>query len=194
MRHGRSRADDEEVHEGRYDSPLTEVGYAQAQARAQEFLARGITFDVVVCSPLQRARETARVIAQALGVPVETDANWMERDNGPLAGMRRDVAAIRHPKPDFRSPYEPFCGTGESEWELYVRAARAVEKVVRRGRGKYLIVAHGGVLLAAMDTIMGRTPTGDRHGLLFAFGDTGYARLTYHPDRHLWLLQEFRAA
>jgi 2,3-bisphosphoglycerate-dependent phosphoglycerate mutase len=38
MRHGRSRAEDEEVHEGRYDSPLTDIGRAQAQIRAQEFL------------------------------------------------------------------------------------------------------------------------------------------------------------
>lgn len=34
LRHGRSRADDEDVHEGRYNSPLTDVGRAQAQALA----------------------------------------------------------------------------------------------------------------------------------------------------------------
>jgi len=33
MRHGRSRADDENVHEGRYDSPLTEIGRAQIRQR-----------------------------------------------------------------------------------------------------------------------------------------------------------------
>ena len=35
LRHGRSRADDENVHEGRYDSPLTAVGRAQAVALAE---------------------------------------------------------------------------------------------------------------------------------------------------------------
>ena len=34
IRHGRSRADDEGVHEGRYDSPLTDTGRAQAEKRA----------------------------------------------------------------------------------------------------------------------------------------------------------------
>ena len=34
LRHGRSKADDERKHEGRYDSPLTEVGKEQAKRRA----------------------------------------------------------------------------------------------------------------------------------------------------------------
>lgn len=34
LRHGRSRADDENVHEGAYDSPLTPAGEAQAAALA----------------------------------------------------------------------------------------------------------------------------------------------------------------
>ncbi len=38
LRHGRSRADDENVIEGRYDSPLTETGQAQARARAEGWL------------------------------------------------------------------------------------------------------------------------------------------------------------
>ena len=33
MRHGRSRADDEMVHEGRYDAPLTDIGRAQVRLR-----------------------------------------------------------------------------------------------------------------------------------------------------------------
>jgi 2,3-bisphosphoglycerate-dependent phosphoglycerate mutase len=50
LRHGRSRADDEEVHEGRYDSPLTNVGRSQVQARVQEFLSRGFHFDKIFSS------------------------------------------------------------------------------------------------------------------------------------------------
>ena len=50
MRHGRSRADDEEVQEGRYDSPLTEAGRDQARARAEELKLRGIDLDSAMCS------------------------------------------------------------------------------------------------------------------------------------------------
>lgn len=192
LRHGRSRADDEEVHEGRYDSPLTDVGRAQVQARAQEFLAREAHFDRIVASTLQRAYETAAIIGEALNVPVETDPDWMEMDNGPLAGMRRDEAEARYPRPAFRNPYEAFCGTGESDWDIYCRGARAVEKIIRRGAGNYLVVAHGGILNAALRTIVGAQPFVNQQGIAFGFGDTGYARLVYRPAEHLWILLEFK--
>lgn len=191
LRHGRSRADDEEVHEGRYDSPLTEVGRGQVQTRAQEFLARKIHFDKIISSTLQRAHETAAIIGRFLHIPVETDSDWMELDNGPLAGMPRDVAAEQYPRPAFRNPYEPFCGTGESDWEIYCRGAKAVEKVIRRGTGHYLVVAHGGILNAAMRTIVGAQPFVNQHGIVFGFGDTGYVRLNYRPAEHIWVLREF---
>ena len=81
LRHGRSRADDEGVHEGRYDSPLTDVGRDQATRLAQHWRETGVRFDRVVCSSLVRARETAEIVATALGVDVEVSDLWMERDN-----------------------------------------------------------------------------------------------------------------
>lgn len=192
MRHGRSRADDEGVHEGRYDSPLTAVGQAQAHERAQEFQANQIGFDVIISSTLQRARDTAGIIGQALGVPVETDSDWMEMDNGPLAGLLYAEAEVRYPRPPFRNPYEPFAGSGESDWELYARSARAVEKVIRRGPGRYLVVAHGGILNSALRTIVGSQPAINQHGMFFGFGDTGYAQMTYFPGRHVWVLLKFQ--
>jgi 2,3-bisphosphoglycerate-dependent phosphoglycerate mutase len=193
LRHGRSRADDEKIHEGRYDSALTDIGRAQARTRAQEFLSRDIHFDLIVSSTLQRAHETARIIGQLLNVSVETDPDWMEMDNGPLAGLPFDVAAERFPKPNFRNPFEPFCGTGESDWEIYCRGARAVEKIIRRGAGNYLVVAHGGILNSATRTIVGAQPFVNQQGIVFGFGDTGFARFVYYPSDHLWYLLEFKA-
>jgi 2,3-bisphosphoglycerate-dependent phosphoglycerate mutase len=191
LRHGRSRADDEKVHEGRYDSPLTDTGRAQVRLRAQDFRRRNIRFDRIVSSTLKRAIETATIIGQVLNVPVETDTDWMELDNGPLAGMPREVAAERYPKPDFRNPYEQIYGTGESEWEIYRRGARAVENIVRRGAGSYLVVAHGAILNAALRTIVGAPPSVNQQGILFRFGDAGYARFIYYPFKHRWYLIEF---
>lgn len=191
LRHGRSRADDEGVHEGRYDSALTETGRLQAETRAREFRARGFRFDLIVTSPLQRAQVTAEIIAEVLQVPVEVDADWVEMDNGLLAGMKREIAAVKFPKPSFRTPYEPVGGTGESAWDLYCRAAGALQQVVRRGARRYLVVAHGGVLNAALATVVGTPPQGDRPAVVFAFGDLGYARLEYRPALHHWRLLEF---
>jgi len=190
MRHGRSRADDEAVHEGRYDSPLTEVGRAQVRERARLWRSEDLRLDWIVASPLCRARESAEIVGQALAVPVAIDPDWMEVNNGLLAGLPYDVAAVRYPRPAFRNPYEPLCGTGESEWELHCRAARAVEKMIRRGPGRYLVVAHGGILNAALRTIVGTPPLVNGQGIWFRFGDTGYARTVYYPERHQWVLVE----
>ncbi|PKO03254.1 MAG: histidine phosphatase family protein [Chloroflexi bacterium HGW-Chloroflexi-5] len=191
LRHGRSRADDEEVHEGRYDSPLTDIGRSQVQARAQDFLSRNLQFDKIITSPLQRAYETAKIIGQWLNVSIEEDSDWMEMDNGPLAGLPREIAEKKYPRPSFRNPYEPFCGTGESDWDIYCRGAKAVEKIIRRGIGNYLVVAHGGILNAAMRTIVGAQPHINQQGIFFKFDDTGFARMVYRPSEHLWRLLEF---
>jgi 2,3-bisphosphoglycerate-dependent phosphoglycerate mutase len=145
VRHGRSRADDEGVHEGRYDSPLTEVGCDEAEKAGQELFNRGLRCSVVIASPLQRAQSTASILSKCLGAPMETDADWIEMDNGPLAGLTLEEAEARYPKPAFRSPYDKLAGSGESAWALYARAARAIEKLVQRGPGRYVVVAHGNV-------------------------------------------------
>ncbi len=53
IRHGRSRADDEGVHEGRYDSPLTDTGRAQAEKRGQYLLAQGTKYQLDHCQPVE---------------------------------------------------------------------------------------------------------------------------------------------
>jgi 2,3-bisphosphoglycerate-dependent phosphoglycerate mutase len=192
LRHGRSRADDEGVIEGRYDSPLTEVGREQARRRALGWREEGMHFDRIVASTLVRASETAAIIGEILETPVKTDPDWMEKDNRPLAGMTFEESNIRYPIPAFHNPYEPFHGVGESGWEVYCRAARAVEKVVRYGPGSTLVVAHGMILNMAMRCIIGAQPPVNDTGAWFAFGDTGYARTTYDPEQHRWVIRELR--
>ena len=113
MRHGRSRADDEEVHEGRYDSPLTDVGRSQVRARAEEWKRSGVTFDLIVASTLVRASESAQIVGEVLDVPIEYDPDWMEQDNGPLAGLPFEVARERYPNPKFANPFDPFVASPE---------------------------------------------------------------------------------
>lgn len=191
LRHGRSLADDEKVHEGRYDSPLTEVGRRQARQRTEDFAWRGLTFDAIITSTLQRAQTTAQIIASALQMNIEEDPDWMEKDNGKLAGLPFDIAEERYPQPAIPSPYTPQGVTGESQWDIYIRAANAVQKLVQRGPGSYLVVAHGGILNMAVRTMIGTNPTVNQPGFAFAFGDTGYMRLAYYPDHQRWVMLEF---
>jgi 2,3-bisphosphoglycerate-dependent phosphoglycerate mutase len=190
LRHGRSSGDDEGVHEGRYDAALTEIGRAQAKRRAILWKEQGTKFDLIISSTLQRAHESARIIAEILDAPLETDPDWMEVDNRPLAGLPFDVAASRYPPPAFRNPYEPFHGEGESDWEIHCRAIRAIEKIIRRGAGNYLVVSHGGILNAALRGVVGASPPiNGQHGIWFALGDTGYVKMVYTPEKHQWLME-----
>lgn len=194
LRHGRSSGDDEGVHEGRYDAALTEVGHVQAQARVHDWQNQGIQFNLIISSPLARAYETAKLIAQVLNTVVETDPDWMEMDNRPLAGLPFEVAEHRYPPPAFRNPYELFHGVGESDWEVHCRAIRAVERIVRRGPGCYLVVSHGGILNAALRSIVGALPPlNGQHGVWFALGDTGYVKTVYNSSKHQWRLEELKS-
>jgi hypothetical protein len=53
-------------------------------------------------------------------------------------------------------------------------------------------VAHSGILNAALRGIFGIVPRGNEQGIVFAFGDLGYARLTYAPGKHCWVLLDFK--
>jgi len=189
MRHGRSRADDEQVHEGRYDSPLTAVGREQVNRRARQWLEHGVHFNTIVASTLARARESAEIVGRILQVPVDLDPDWMEMDNGPLAGLSFAEAQKLYPRPAFRNPYEGLAGSGESEWDLQSRAARAMQRLVRRGPGQYLVVSHGGILNAAMRHVVSAPLPLNGQGIWFEFGDTGYYEAVYAPAKHQWLLK-----
>lgn len=196
MRHGRSRADDEQVHEGRYDSPLTDVGRAQVRSQAEEWKRSGVTFDLIVASTLSRASESARIVGEVLAVPIEYDADWMERDIGPLTGLPFDVAEERYSRPDFADPFQPYEATtrqGESGWDLIARASRALQRIVRRCRPSTLVVAHAGILSAAMHCILVLPPAPRGTGVRFAFGDACYVRTSYNASRHLWTIREMSA-
>ncbi len=196
MRHGRSRADDEMVHEGRYDSPLTDVGRSQVEATAVGWKCSPVTFDLIISSTLARASESARIVSESISVPIEYDPDWMERDNGPLAGLPFDVGRAKYPRPASAGPFEPYIpstGQGEGGWDLHSRAARALQRVVRRGPGSYLVVAHGGIINAAISCMLGVPPSTTESGVRFAMGDACFIRAVYDAENHLWTILEMSA-
>ncbi|HEX2696310.1 MAG TPA: histidine phosphatase family protein [Anaerolineales bacterium] len=186
LRHGESVGNAEERFQGQSDYPLTEAGRAQARALAKRWLKDGEKFDLVLTSPLGRAKETAQIIAQMLQVPVEEDPIWLERDNGQISGLTRNEVEKRFPEPEFRTPYDSFGEDGEGDWELYLRAGRAVHELLRRPPGKYLIVTHGGLLNKVMYAILGIPVQANSNGPSFRFDNTGFAVFRYVPSRHQW--------
>jgi broad specificity phosphatase PhoE len=187
LRHGESVGNAESRWQGQADFPLTTKGRQQAQALAKRWLDEKRIFDWIVTSPLSRAYETAEIIGTALNLPVETDPIWMERNIGEIAGMTGEEVRQRIPHREFVTPFTPIIGNeGEGDWELYLRAGKALSGLLRRAPGKYLVVSHGGLLNQVMYAVVGTTPHANSSGPRFRFNNTGFAHVIYHPDSHRW--------
>ena len=86
-RHGQTPWNVEDLICGRTDVPLTEVGQQQAKRLAESALDKGI--DVILCSPMLRARQTAQAVSDAIGVPIQIDQRLIEMDFGTFEGTSR---------------------------------------------------------------------------------------------------------
>ena len=88
-RHGQTPWNVEDLVCGRADVPLTEVGLQQAKLLAESALDKNI--DVILCSPLLRARQTAQAVSDAIGVPIQIDDRLVEFDFGSLDGQMVNI-------------------------------------------------------------------------------------------------------
>ncbi len=137
VRHGETEWNRVGRVQGRTDIPLNSTGRAQAAATADRI--RGTRFDAVVASPLSRAAETARIIADGLGIgPVELVDDLVERNYGEAEGMTdRDLDAR------FGGRLEAT----ESRDDVVARVTPALLAVAERHPGqRVLVVSHGGVI------------------------------------------------
>lgn len=92
VRHGQSQANVDKVFAGQADTPLTALGQKQAKEAAEQ--AKQLKIDHIVSSPLSRAHDTAKIIAETIGYPVdqiELSSLLMERNFGSFAGKSWDI-------------------------------------------------------------------------------------------------------
>ncbi|RPH58231.1 MAG: histidine phosphatase family protein [Chloroflexi bacterium] len=187
VRHGESTGNAQNRFQGQSDYPLSETGRAQASALAERWKAEGMTFDRAISSPLSRARQTADILAAALGnFPVEDDPLWMERDNGKRSGLTWEEVQALYPDPDFYNPYESVGETGEGDWALYLRAGQALHKILQRPPARYLVATHGAILNMALYAILGIPPQPNYQGPRFRLENTSVCAFRYHPNVHRW--------
>ena len=93
VRHGESSGNRDRIFAiSPHDLPLTELGYAQASEAGQLIAAR-FQPELVVSSDMRRASETARVIAGALGLPLQFEPDLHEREIGAHRGRSYDSLA-----------------------------------------------------------------------------------------------------
>jgi broad specificity phosphatase PhoE len=188
LRHGESIGNAESRWQGQSDFQLTDTGRAQARALAERWKSENTKFDLIVTSPLRRAKETAEIIASALNISVESEPLLMERDIGEYAGLTALELRNRYSLPDFYTPYDSVGGSGEGDWELFLRSGLALHNLLKREPGSYLIVSHGGLLNQFMHAVVGIGPQANNAGTRFRFNNTAFARLFYYPNQHRWTI------
>jgi probable phosphoglycerate mutase len=146
IRHGESVGNRDRIFASNpRELPLTELGYQQAQ-EAGEAIAKLFRVELVVASPYLRARETARVIAAVLGVPLETEPNLYERDFGALQGKPYD-SILTTPGYDPKHPWTWKPEGGESFEDVEARVGPILDRLARAHLSRdVVVVSHGAVM------------------------------------------------
>jgi broad specificity phosphatase PhoE len=135
VRHGQTEWSESGRHTSRTDVPLTAEGREQARRLAAHLTARH--FALVLCSPLQRARETCELASFSGAAEYTQDV--VEWDYGEYEGRTTDD--IRHDVPNW-SLWRNGVPGGETADDVGARADRVIARV-RATDGDSIVFSHG---------------------------------------------------
>ena len=182
IRHGESEADILNVIEGSADFELTELGCKQAKAMA-EWVNSRYKIDKIIASPLKRAKKTAKFLSEATGVNLEYDENLKEFQNGLIAGLSREEADRKYPKPNFRYPHTKIYEM-ESDLEFRFRAETVLSKIINENNkdSTIAIVAHGGLINMLYRSFLNLP---NNINVYFSTGNTGIHRWYVDKSNHM---------
>lgn len=159
VRHGETEGQSSVRFHGSNDVRLSAEGRAQIEALAPWL--QGVPFARVVHSPLQRAAETARILAAACRLPADVlrvDERLREISFGACEGMTGDEIAAAFPgfwRAHTAGAVEGFPG-GERRADFAERVAAAMHDLVREPwTGDVLVVGHRGTVRQTLRTLLG---------------------------------------
>ena len=139
-RHGQTQWNADNKICGRTDLPLTETGIQQAEKLADNAADKDI--EIIVVSPMIRARQTAQAVADRYNIPVVVDQRLIEQSAGIYEGKSRT-------NPDYMANKRKFCYKypgGESMMQVAQRVYNRLDDIRKNYPDKnVLVVCHGGV-------------------------------------------------
>ena len=158
VRHGETDSNKASLALGRDDVELNETGRWQAQRVAEALEGEPIV--AVYSSPLRRALDTARAIAERHRLTVRVDEGLIEMDIGEMEGLT--FQQVRERYPQFlqlwlggRAAYEPMPG-GERLLDVQERAWQALERICAASSQETVaVVTHNFVLLTILCRVLG---------------------------------------
>jgi len=90
VRHGQTDWNKEHRLQGQKDIPMNNEGIQQMKELADKLAETGLNVDVIISSPLERAKISAQIIADRIGYigSITVDVDFLERNFGLLEGTR----------------------------------------------------------------------------------------------------------
>lgn len=145
IRHGETTGNDAGRFQGSTDCQLSERGRQQIDRLGER--CRDLPFEVLISSPLVRARETAEAANRHHGLPLQIEldvaemhcGDWEEKSWDELrAGYPAEMELWREKPWLFQSP------GGENMQQVYQRVNRALLRILEENRGRTIaVVSHG---------------------------------------------------
>ena len=142
LRHGETEWNREGRLQGALDSPLTDLGRAQAARQGRLLRDFGVTGWAWRVSPKDRAMETARIASEGLGVDLSEDLRLVEIDVGAWTGLRRDDLVEENPQ-FFEMMDEMLWYDHAPGGEGLIAVAKRAEQFLSDLDGPTIVVPHG---------------------------------------------------
>lgn len=166
IRHGQTDWNRDGLLQGSTDIPLNDTG--RDQARDAIMTLRSLPWDAVVSSPLRRARETAQIVADGLGIRLgDAYPELVERDYGTLEGTPSATAIERWPDRGYPG--------AERLDSVATRGVSALERIAADLPGAaVVVVCHGTIIRYTLARLAGRPVPGiDNGSISMVRGDPG---------------------
>jgi alpha-ribazole phosphatase len=158
IRHGETDWNAEGRWQGQADVPLNATGWKQAQQMARSLKSTGIS--AIYSSDLQRASQTAKVLADEIGVPVRLDSRFREIHQGEWQGLLLSEiqAHYAHANQDrLRDPMSFSPPGGEPVAQVRARVLTAVQEILCQHLDETVaIVSHGFALAVLITHVKGQ--------------------------------------
>jgi probable phosphoglycerate mutase len=161
IRHGQTDWNRDHKLQGSSDIPLNDLGRQQAHESAERLRGKG--WQVIVSSPLMRARETAQIIADDLGLELGPAYDALvERDYGELEGWNDEDIIARFPNRDYPG--------AESLASTVSRGTSALARIADDYRdADVMIVCHGTIIRYTLSALAGFKLPGITNGSVSEF-------------------------
>lgn len=145
IRHGETDFNKNGKYLGRIDIPLNSVGIAQSKQVAQK--VGSLNIQVICCSPLKRAKETADFIKLKNNCEIIIDNHFIERSVGVYEGLTKDEAKNKYPNLYAQNITRVFNGAppgGETINAVIGRVFVGLDEIKNQNKfSNILIVTHG---------------------------------------------------